>query len=707
MIQDPAGLVQRIPELKPLCEDPGVLRAVERGDPFQLYRALFWARWLGRLRSHRELIDALLRQRRLFARPIKGNLFLGTLNGFGATLLGDADKDAHDGTHIATHCLVALFVIPLLPLGAYVVRPSQESNMMRRGWTIFARVPLGPLPWLFSRALALGVIALVMLGALKAYHDSRYQDLRVINGFGQSVRVELAGLSRTVPPHGMIILNSVPFGRQTGRALTEGGAEVSTAEIDVSSGFDVLAWNIAGAAPVYFETVVYRASSSGPPPESKPELYCGRELVSVRDVDYAFQEPPESLKMSSSTSRLSKTHVGIAPQQSADPVPLCLRLLASQNQLANAGPLIEASARASGWEQATTYQLLELALLAEPSEALRIARLGVQARPEDLELHRAYQWVGERTGSHGALLEEYRARAEAQPDSAVAQYLHARLKTGRDGLTSVEQLAQRFPQEPAILRALIYNRSRTGNWKGTVEAWETLRKLSAEDATDTAQMETTALLALGRRGEALELLKQLFSEAPALHRPVLAALYARVAHTEGSQAADELISAIEAEDRDSPGEKSWFLRAYAGLPIEGAPDRPSLLLMSTVSRNPHTALEHAARLNPSEVQNLRHDVWALAYGEAVRTHATDSEKALFQAYVLDTQSIDLFRRFVLGEPVSLDEAELDPEVRAAACFVRSRNTSLSAQERRQLVEQARQDDWLHGSVSEAIASWEP
>ena len=30
MIQDPAGLVQRIPELRPLCEDPGVLRAVEQ-----------------------------------------------------------------------------------------------------------------------------------------------------------------------------------------------------------------------------------------------------------------------------------------------------------------------------------------------------------------------------------------------------------------------------------------------------------------------------------------------------------------------------------------------------------------------------------------------------------------------------------------------------------------------------------------------------
>jgi hypothetical protein len=178
MIQDPAGLLQRIPELKPLCEDPGVLRAVEHGDPFRLYRALRWARWLGRLRSHRELIDSLLRQRRLFARPLHKNPWLGTVNGFGSTLLGTAEPDSLDGTHIATHCVVALFAIPLLPLGAYVVRPGEGSGAFNRSWTLFARVPMGPLPWLWSRALALGVMALVVLGAVRAFQDSRYQDVR-------------------------------------------------------------------------------------------------------------------------------------------------------------------------------------------------------------------------------------------------------------------------------------------------------------------------------------------------------------------------------------------------------------------------------------------------------------------------------------------------------------------------------------------------
>jgi hypothetical protein len=253
MIQDPAGLLQRVPELRPLCEDPGVRRAVERGDPFRLYRALRWARWLGRLRSQRELIDALLRQRRLFALPLKSNPWLGTVNGFGASLLGSAERDEQDGTHIATHYVVALFAIPLLPLGAYVVRRGEGSGAFNRSWAFFARVPMGPLPWLWSRALALGVMALVVLGAARAYQDSRYQEVRLINGLLQPVRVELGGVKMAVPAQGMKVLSQVPIGLQEGRAEPQEGVEVDTIELDVSSGFEVLAWSIAGAAPVFLE----------------------------------------------------------------------------------------------------------------------------------------------------------------------------------------------------------------------------------------------------------------------------------------------------------------------------------------------------------------------------------------------------------------------------------------------------------------------
>jgi len=706
MIQDPAGILQRIPELKPLCEDPGVRRAVEHGDPFQLYRALRWARWLGRLRSHRELLDALLRQRRLFARPLKSNPWLGTVNGFGASLLGSAEPDAQDGTHIATHCVVALFAIPLLPLGAYVVRPGEGSGAFNRSWSLFARVPLGLLPWLWSRALALGVMALVVLGAARAYQDSRYQDVRLINGLLQPVRVELGGLQAVVPPQGMTVLSQVPAGPQKGRAVTQEGVEVDTIELDVSSGFDVLAWSIAGAAPVYLETVVYGPESQSAPPSRQPQIFCGRKLLTLRGVDYAFREPPSSMRLSKSQTVATVTHVGLFPQ-SAGSMPVCLALLTAQDRYTEALPLLELSARLAGWEREATTRAVGIALTQGPEEAVRIARTAIQARPEDVELHRVYQWVAERLGQHEALVKEYRERAEAQPDSAAAQYLSVRLQRGREGAAAMEQLAQRFPQEPLILRSIIYNRWRSGDWTGTAKAWESLRGMDAEGAATTAEAEATALVAQGRRAEALAQLKKLFEEADPGGRAEAAEIYARVAHGEKGVTPDELIAALEADSAEEENSKRWDLRGRAGLITEEAPDWPSLRFMSTVGRDPQAAVALAGQLKPQHLRSMTSGGWALAYGEAVRTGATEPEKALAQAYLLDPASLEVFRQFVRGEAVSLEEAELTPEMRAAACLVRSRNANLPAGERKRLVEQARRDDWLHGAVSEALASWAP
>jgi tetratricopeptide (TPR) repeat protein len=322
-------------------------------------------------------------------------------------------------------------------------------------------------------------------------------------------------------------------------------------------------------------------------------------------------------------------------------------------------------------------------------------------------MHRAYQWVAERTGSLDAVMEEYRARAQAQPDSATAQYLYARLKTGREGSAAIEQLAQRYPQEPLILRSAIYNRWRSGDWRGTLQAWESLRSLNPLEAVRLSEAEATALVALGRRGEALDQLKQMFASSDPAQRAELAGLYARVAHDQKGAVPDELIAALEAEKASEPDSKLWGLRAYAGLPMEGAPDWPSLHLMASVGHDPKAALAHAVELRIEEFQAVSDEGWALAYGEAVRTQATDSETVLARAFLLDAASLDVFRRFVRGEAVSIEEAELEPPVRAAARFVRSRNPSLRAEERRQLLEQARQDDWFHGAVSEAMASWAP
>ena len=67
-------VLERIPELRALCADRAVAKAVASGDPIRIYRALAWARLMGRLGAHREVADDLLRHRYRFARPVPEGL---------------------------------------------------------------------------------------------------------------------------------------------------------------------------------------------------------------------------------------------------------------------------------------------------------------------------------------------------------------------------------------------------------------------------------------------------------------------------------------------------------------------------------------------------------------------------------------------------------------------------------------------------------
>ena len=103
-LRDPAGLVARCPELAELAErSPSLKKAIERGRPFDAYRALFFAQLFGRFGQHRDVAASLLAQRRLFLKPITRTPVMATMNGVGARIYGEAERDLEDGTSVATH----------------------------------------------------------------------------------------------------------------------------------------------------------------------------------------------------------------------------------------------------------------------------------------------------------------------------------------------------------------------------------------------------------------------------------------------------------------------------------------------------------------------------------------------------------------------------------------------------------------------------
>ncbi len=378
---DPAGLLERIPELEPLCADRWVRRAVASGDPLRVYRALFWARLTGRLRRHRGSVSRLLRTRRAFWRPLRGQLFLGTWNGMGASFVGKAERE-EDGTKIATHALELLLGLPLFPLGAYVVTelPSSGTDDL---WRIHARVPLGPFAWAWSRAVAVAALLAVAAVGNGVFHATRHREVVIVNGFEQPVQVTIGPTVLEVPG-GQYRTVPVPTGTIAARAGTAAGGVVDEGPLEVGAGTELLVWNVGGSAPIMEREVLYTTESgSEGAAEAEPVFHCGERWLALRDVDFAFVDAPRTLSHWRGEPRISKRAVQVARQGSADGALLCAHyFLDRDDDWRAAAAMLERRARAAGWEQKAVEQAVWAARHVSAQEEQRILRAAVAAHPD-------------------------------------------------------------------------------------------------------------------------------------------------------------------------------------------------------------------------------------------------------------------------------------------------------------------------------------
>ena len=551
---------------------PGILRAVESGDPFKVYRRLSWARLTGGLKEHRQVVDTLLAQRRLFAKPLGRTPYLGTFNSIGLGLVGNAELDSRDGTYVSTHAFVILFAMPLFPFGAYLVRP--ESNQgLSSNWTLFARVPLASWAWLYGRAVALGIAALVALAGARAVHGTRHQDVHVLNGFEVPLEVTFGEQRATVAPHGFAVME-LPVGERRGRAEAQ-GVEVDTIALNVRSELEGLVWNVAGAGPLLERDVLYVAEGSPAPKEGddRLQIHCGRKVLEVPRADHFFEPPPSSVQMGEREKLVRRHLVGLDPGTQRQP-DACLHYLLSTDRSAEALTILEAKVRLSNWEFGPTSTAIHLASTVSRPEAQRLAREALKVHPDSLDLHRLYQHLASQAEDRAVLLAEYQERARLAPDSAQDQYLAARLLSPLEAGPAMEALALRYPNEPSILRSAVYWRGLRGRWSEVVTGWEHLRGLREEDARLMAESQVLALLRLGRGREGLTLLHELFESAPKEDRVELAVLRARVAKILGEPKPEALIEVLEAEGAEGKGQPPapmWWARSQRHDPTRRCP----------------------------------------------------------------------------------------------------------------------------------------
>jgi hypothetical protein len=91
-----------------------------------------------------------------------------TFNGFGTTLLDYRERD--DGAWEATRWVVAA-MLPVAPLGSYVIKPTRQQNSygrMQSYFEILGRTPLSPARVLRVYALLLLGLAPVVLGFMNS-----------------------------------------------------------------------------------------------------------------------------------------------------------------------------------------------------------------------------------------------------------------------------------------------------------------------------------------------------------------------------------------------------------------------------------------------------------------------------------------------------------------------------------------------------------
>jgi len=701
-LKDPANLVQRIPELEVLAADPKIRRAIETGDPFKVYRALGWAKWFKRLPAHQDTLKALVRQRRLFAKPLNGTPALGTFNTVGFGFVGRSEAES-DGTYIATHAFVALQFIPIIPLRSYLVR-KVGSSLFSSKWNIFARVPSSMFGWLYGRSLALLLVLLVGSGAVNGIVKSRTQDVMVVNGLDVAVNVDLGGTQRTVAPMGHDVI-TVKTGDVQGRATVK-GAVVDTLHENIASSSKLTMWNIAGAAPLFKEQVTYFSHKPATEQaQAEPAVFCGQRFVELPFVDDLFRAPPQTVSMSKKTERVYRTHLDLARQGDKPGYMTCMYYLAQHDGMKNAAPFLEAEAEIKGWDRDSIGMAMFAASQASDAAAIRVAQRALRMHPDDIVLHRSYQMARDNAGQSRELLQEYADKAKQQPDSAAAQYLYASLLRGQASVDALEKLAAKYGNEPNILRSLTWRRMAHGDYAGTIEGWNRLHALAPRAAADVADAQVRALVAKQRANEAAGLLASLLKSPQDDSRGEHLAEYLMVVSLAGGDARRQMDAVDKKDTADAAFDP---IRVRAGLePVAAAAQQPLLVqVMLALRSDPAKAVRLARGMTQGDVMALGPEQWALLFGEAVRTN----DKAVVAKLEhlgrgLDSTDRSTLTRFVQGDAVSLANADLEPGMRAAAMLVRSRNAALPAAERAQLRTQAAHTDLLHSVVTQALAKW--
>lgn len=309
------------------------------------------------------------------------------------------------------------------------------------------------------------VTALVMVSALaRNEYIRRHRTLYVVNNLSQNV-------SLFVGDKGPIQL-----GPLTHVTLAEGKHRIKTNlphlkedEIEVQSGYFERWWskpawvyNVAGAGAYAHINLVY----SKIPRDPTHTLHIGEKIVNFPHIDYAFEDPPSSIKVKGNRD-VAKSALQIV---TAPPKEIVMTLF-NQKQYPQVLDITEGllSSSTASFEFPTLYQRAATAS-GEQQRAVQFLNQIMDGPPLNLECHRAYQDLLDTAQGHEKLVADYSARLKKTPQEGRLMYLYARLLDGTKEQTDLFQASGKASPDlywPKV--AMSYDAVREGNWNASLE----------------------------------------------------------------------------------------------------------------------------------------------------------------------------------------------------------------------------------------------
>lgn len=293
---------------------------------------------------------------------------------------------------------------------ADVVRKAKSAASLRRTLKVAPAV------------IALAFLAYVGL----AWIQGRRREVFLVSGIDRPYTVRLNGVTHSVAARSV-----TPIRIAEGDAVVEiiDPPGVSPAETVcvrtplLSRPFDKQAFviNPDHAAVLQHGQVVYSSGGGGNAPE--PTFSGGRALHEFDRIDYAFEEPPRSLQLSSHSDRLTK-HTLRPLQKDADIPPVAL--LAMIGDRLGPGTVAEVARRHILLEPEHSEYLQVLSTSEAPRQVADFLRPLLARRPLQVQWHRAYQNAMTAMHQDDQIAREYDAMLAADPANKDLMYLAGR-----------------------------------------------------------------------------------------------------------------------------------------------------------------------------------------------------------------------------------------------------------------------------------------